>query len=398
MSSTTPLFSLLLLLFLPLPLLAQHTTSEVLSRIEQNNTTLIALRQTAEAEKLANRAELGLPDPEVEYGYLWGKPSEIGNRQDLSITQTFDAATLSGMKHRVASLQNQGIDLQYQAERQQLLLQARLLLIDLTYCNALIREQQTRLDQAATLVQAEVKRLNQGDGTLLDRNNAQINHTHALAELQRTEAERTSILSQLALLNGGEPLDFTADTFEPVSLPLDFNAWYADNESRLPALQQAQNALLLSRKQLSLQRTACIPSLTLGFMSEKTHDEHYRGLTAGISIPLWNGRRKVQQAKADIIAAESQQIDAVTQQYGQLHALYEHALSLQSTVSTYRATLAQNDNTELLRKALDAGQISLIEYIGSLSIYYDLLDATLSSERDYQKAVAELTTSVTGEL
>ena len=73
-----------------LPLHAQHRYREVLSEIEQNNTSLKALRETSNAEKLDNRSDCFLPDPEVGYNFLWGAPAPIGNRKDLSISQSFD--------------------------------------------------------------------------------------------------------------------------------------------------------------------------------------------------------------------------------------------------------------------------------------------------------------------
>ena len=380
----------LLFLSASLPLMAQQSINEALSLIEQHNTTLIALRQTAEAEKLDNRTDLGLPDPEVEYGFLWGKPSAIGNRHDLSISQTFDAATLSGLKHKVANLKNEGVEIQYRAERMALLLRAQQLLIDLTCSNALIKALQSRLDYASKIVTAEDRKLQQGEGTKLDCNNARLNHTKALAAIAQAEAERAEIQAELSQLNGGDELDFTLTTFPEEALPIDFNAWYADVEGRLPDLLQAQNDLLLSRKQVALSRSECLPALTLGFMSEKTDEEHFRGITAGISIPLWSGRRKIRQAKAEALAAEARQLDAVTQHYGQLRALYNRALGLQSTAQIYRQALDESNNTQLLNKALDAGEISLIDYISEISLYYDLLDEALNAERDYHKTLAEL--------
>lgn len=380
----------LLFLSASLPLMAQQSIDEALSLIEQHNTTLIALRQTAEAEKLDNRTDIGLPDPEVEYGFLWGKPSAIGNRHDLSISQTFDAATLSGLKHKVANLKNEGVEIQYRAERMALLLRAQQLLMDLTCSNALIKALQSRLYYASKIVTAEDRKLQQGEGTKLDFNNARLNHTKALAAIAQAEAERADILAELSLLNGGEELDFTLTSFPDDALPIDFNAWYADVEGRLPDLLQAQNDLLLSRKQVALSRSECLPALTLGFMSEKTDEEHFRGITAGISIPLWSGRRKIRQARAEALAAEARQLDAVTQHYGQLRALYNRAMRLQSTAQLYRQALDESNNTQLLNKALDAGEISLIDYISEIGLYYDLLDEALKAERDYHKTLAEL--------
>lgn len=48
------------------------------------------------------------------------------------------------------------------------------------------------------------------------------------------------------------------------------------------------------------------------------------------------------------------------------------------------------NSTDLLKKALDAGEISLLEYILEIGLYYDTVNQALEAERDYQKAYAEL--------
>ena len=72
------------------PVWAQNGMNDVLHAIEENNTALKALRESTDAEKLNNRTGIFLSNPEVEVGYLWGNPAEIGNRTDFSITQSVD--------------------------------------------------------------------------------------------------------------------------------------------------------------------------------------------------------------------------------------------------------------------------------------------------------------------
>jgi len=77
---------------------AQTSIEEVLHEVEQNNTTLVALKQRVNAETIGNKTDLSLPNPEVEFNYLFGSPSSIGNRTDISVTQGFDFPTVYGRK------------------------------------------------------------------------------------------------------------------------------------------------------------------------------------------------------------------------------------------------------------------------------------------------------------
>jgi len=56
----------------------------------------------------------------------------------------------------------------------------------------------------------------------------------------------------------------------------------------------------------------------------------------------------------------------------------------------YRQSLANVNNTDLLKKALDTGEISLLDYIVEIGLYYTTVNQALEAERDFQKAIAEL--------
>lgn len=127
----------ILLSLLSLYVSAQDTFSPILSQIEQNSTTLQALQKQMEAQKVAYRTGLTPRAPEVQFGYLWGSPSPIGNRKDVSIRQEFDFPTAYASRNRLASKQGEAAEWQYRQERMQLLLKAQQICIRLVYSNAL---------------------------------------------------------------------------------------------------------------------------------------------------------------------------------------------------------------------------------------------------------------------
>ena len=92
----------IIVFFASISLYAQNSVVTVLKAVEENNTTLKALKETTKAQKLENKTGIYLSNPEVEFNYLWGNPSAIGNRTDFSISQTFDIPTITGMKSKIA--------------------------------------------------------------------------------------------------------------------------------------------------------------------------------------------------------------------------------------------------------------------------------------------------------
>ena len=143
-----------------IPLYARNNIKEILSSIEENNTTLKTLREEVKAQHLGNRTGIYLANPELEFNYLWGRPGNVGSRKDFSVRQTFDIPTVTGMKSRLADDKNRLVDLQYKSDRLNILLEAKQYCIDLVYYNALRKELELRLRHARTIADAYQKRLN----------------------------------------------------------------------------------------------------------------------------------------------------------------------------------------------------------------------------------------------
>ncbi|MDR2765228.1 MAG: TolC family protein [Tannerella sp.] len=371
-------------------LAAQDNIDRVLSSVEANNTTLKALREGLEAQKLENRTGIFLENPELGFNYLWGTPGSIGNRTDVNVSQKFDIPTLSGLKSRVADGQNQLAELQYLSGRMDILLEAKQNCLDLIYFNALKKETEKRFGHAGTIAEAYDKKLKQGDVNRLEYNKAQLNLSAAEGEMARIGIERNALLSELKKFNGGQDIALDDVRFDDVSFPLDFEAWYAQAEQRNPVLAYVRQEVEVGRKRVSLSKAMGLPSFSGGYLSEKVAGEHFQGITFGVSIPLWENKNRVRQAKAAVRAAEMRSEDAKQQLYSRLQILYNRAAGLKLTAEKYRKSLDSLNNTELLGKALDAGEISLLEYIVEMGLLYETVNKTLEAERDFNKAYAEL--------
>ena len=371
-------------------LFAQNNMSSVLSSIEENNTTLKALRESAEADKLENRTGLTLSNPEVGFNYLWGNPGNIGNRTDFSVTQTFDIPTITGMKSRVANEKNNLIQWQYKADRMNILLEAKQYCIELIYYNALKKELDLRLQHAETIAEDYKQRMDRGDANILEYNKVRLNLSTIQGEMSKIDVERNALIEQLKRLNGGNEVRLDDYQFGNVELPLNFGDWYVQAEQNNPVLAYVKQEIEVSKRQVSLSKAMGLPTFSAGYMSEKVVGQRYQGISVGVSIPLWENKNRVRQAKAAVRAAESREADSKQQFYGQLQILYSRTFGLKATAESYRKSMETANSTDLLKKALDAGEISLLEYILEIGLYYDTVNQALEAERDYQKAYAEL--------
>lgn len=371
-------------------LFAQDNIKSVLNTIEQNNTTLKALREAVDAQKLENRTGIYLADPEVGFNYLWGNSASVGNRQDISVTQRFDFGTLSGLKSRVANGKNELLEWQYKADRMNLLLEAKRYCLDLIYYNSLLRELEIRLVHAEAIVAGQKERLKRGDGNMLEYNNVELNLAAVKGEISRVETERNSAISQLTRLNGGLKLTFNEVRFPSIDMPADYERWYATAEEKNPILSYVRQEVELSKKQVSLGRSMGLPTFSAGYMSENVVGQRYQGVSIGLSVPLWSNKNRVKQAKKAVSAAVSKQADTKQQFFSQLEILYFRTLGLKKAAEVYRSSLTNANNSALLKQALDAGQISMLDFMVQIGLYYNTVNQALQAELDYQKAFAEL--------
>lgn len=326
----------------------------------------------------------------MEFTRLWGTPTTIGNRTDIAISQGFDIATISGMKARQARRRGELIDLGFASERTKILLEAKLYCIELVHYNRLARELDVRLQYAQILADGYARKLENGDANRLELGKAQLNLSTVQGEIVRNEVERATLRAELQRLNGGVALTFDDTDFPPAVLPADFESRWANASERSPALEYIRRGVEVARREVSLARVEGLPEFSVGYMRERTLGQHYQGVTVGMSIPLWQNRNRVKQAKAAFGASEARAEDAKVQIYEQLHNLYARASRLGSLAAESRQALAESTSAELLRKALDAGEISLLDYIVEMSLYYDAATRTLDAERDFQHAYAAL--------
>lgn len=370
---------------------AKTTVQTAITDIERNNITLKALRKACDAEKIGNATGNYLEDPEVEFSYSWGSPADIGTRQDISVTQSFDIPTILGKKRKVAEMKNEMAEWQYRADRMNILLEARLLLIDMVYYNKMLLELAKRKTSAQVIMDAQKLRLDKGDGNILEYNNARMMFSTVEVETEQMETERNAVHSQLVRLNGGSDVTVDLYEFEPISLPLDFSEWFERKAETIPALAYMASSTALSKKELSVAKAMRFPAVSIGYVRENTLGQYYHGVSVGMSIPLWNRKNTVRQAKVAAEAAQYRQDNAVSQYRGQLEVLYNRTLGLRKTVEEYRLMLRETSSEALLAKALDAGEISVIEYSVQMGAYYELADKALAAERECQKAFAELT-------
>lgn len=368
---------------------AQNSLDSLIVTIERNSTALQASLKRAEAEKYANNTGKYLSNPELEIGYLLGNPSSLGERTNISIKQSFDFPTAYFIRGNIASMKDEQSQSAYLSSRQEILLQAKLLCTELVYRNALVSEYSRQAADAKRIGQAYQSRYERGDIGIIDYRKAMLHHLTAENAVATQTIERAHLLESLQALNGGIAIKFedTAMTLSPVP---EFESWYADAEQTNPGLQRTAQEMNIAERQQSLSRAQTLPKFSLGYLGEYSGDSKFNGISAGISIPLWENKNSVQHAKAHMQSAQSAEADLRLQLRHELKALHARLISLIVSTEQYRAGLNSLDNSKTLTKALYLGEISITEYLLETASYFDAKSELLSMERLLNRAAVEL--------
>ncbi|TAJ14715.1 TolC family protein [Marinilabiliaceae bacterium JC017] len=369
---------------------AQESVDEVMHQIEMNNQTLKVMRQTTEAVKLDNRMGLNPANPKVEFGYLWGSPEAIGNRQDLSITQEFDFPTAYHYRRKMSESLNQQVDVTYQMRRTEVMLEARELCYQMVYLNAYAEALAVRLTHAEKIASAYHAMFKEGEANILERNKADLNLLNARKELEANATEQKTVLLQLAALNGGNPIEIKTTRLPDALVPLNFDDWFSQYVDAIPQYVLQKQGIEVNQLNEKLNKALNLPKVSAGYTLENVVGEQYQGVTVGLSIPLWENKNTVKKVKAEGLAAQSRVEDTRLYLYHGLKVLHEKALQLKRMDQDYQQALQSLNNTDLLTTALEAGEISILEYLMEIQIYYDTVNKALDVRRELQLAAARL--------
>ncbi len=378
--------------FLPAAAQSSFPFETILQEVEEHSPRIGALKAQLNASLSEIRQSNVLEDPEVEFAYFFGDPSSVGNRWDLGVSQSFDFPTTYLHRRRAARQAGVNVQWQYRAERQDILLQAHQLCIEWVYYNGAIAFSERQLTMADQLEKAAARQLEAGDLSILDYNKVRMDLQTRKSDRERLLMEREAVVLELQALNGDYPLSLTdtAYAFLPQALPADFETWWEEVAARSPMLRYAEGEVERARQEVRVAQSEWWPKLSLGYASENGKEESLYGVVLGVSLPAWNNRHKVRQARAAETAARQEALDKRLVFMSQLRSLHMKAQTQYRAVAELADLLRSQDTERLLAKAYEEGALTKEEYLTSRIEYLDLQRQLLSDQRDYQLSLSEL--------
>jgi outer membrane protein, heavy metal efflux system len=369
---------------------AQSSVEVILKQVETNNKSLQSNHKYWEARRAEFKTGLNPYDPQVEYDYLFGSPVGAGNQEDFTITQRLDFPTTYKRKRELSREQVAQTRLQQSVYRQNILLEAKLLLLEVIYLNKRAAELSRRRSQTEQLVVDYQKKLEKGDVIILDVNKAKLQ----LLNIQNEEALNTNALelaaTKLSLINGGVEISITDTTYPELPVVPDFETLDSMIEARDPIVKVYAQDKVTQQRAVSVQRSLNLPKIETGYHSQGILGQSYRGFHAGVTIPLWENRNRVKAAEANLEHAKANEETHRVEHRLENKQHYQQLEVRRNYMLEYYRLMSSLNNLPLLEKALRLGQITIIEFFQDQNYYFSTHDKYLQLEWEYQQAVARL--------
>lgn len=362
---------------------------EMLKVIEENNVQLQALREENEATLLEAKSENSLENTSIEYSPFFRRDADGVASSELVVKQGFDFPTLYASRNKSNRLRQKVLDLQYRTARREILLQAKVACQNLVYFNKVEELLQQRTANAQSLLALYNKRVEKGDATLIELNRIKMDCMNIEKEKAGVEAERNATLQTLASLNGNAPV--TVDFKEYGITEVE------ENEQELVRRIMESDWLLLQNEaaakagaqQVRVTKQNWIPKLEVGYRRNTDMETGSNGFLVGASFPLFSNSKKVKIARAREATARLELENSRIETEKRIHTLLYNARKMRSVMDIYDIELMYS-TLAMLQRAVEAGEISIIDYYREADSIYANLHSFLDVEKEYHNAMAEL--------
>lgn len=367
-----------------------QSINDILKSVEQNNKELQAMNERGKAQALDIDAQNNLSDPSIEYSPFFAKGVSGVASSELVVKQGFDFPTLYAARSKSGKLQKDVVNLDYLASRCNILLSAKQLCLDLILLNQEHELLEKRRKNAEELLAMYETRMKNGDATILELNKVKMDRMNVQTEVTQNETAHQTALQSLLALNGNMPLEFDQTDYPISQDVVDYEALYDKAVASELTLRSARADVLASEQNVKVNKQNWLPKFEVGYRRNTDGSDASNGFMVGASFPLFSGRNKLKSAKAKLQESTLQLDNVKVQTENNVRSKVNEMKQLRKAADTYDTALL-NSTLDLLRKAVEGGELSIIEYYVEADAIYKNLQTQMQLENKYQKAYAELT-------
>lgn len=380
-------FNLFIAAFLFSGAVQAQSIDEILRSIEQNSPELKSQQQATHAAQMEVQTLNNLEDPSVEYSPFFAKGVEGVASSELVVKQGFDFPTLYAARKKQGKLQQEVLNRRNEMNRREVLLRAKTLCLDLIRLNQEQKLLEQRKKNAEELLALFNERLEKGDANILEVNKIKMERMNVQTEVAQNAAAHRNALQQLLAMNGNLPLEFACSSYPVLTPVTSYSALYDEVMTTDATLLEADATARAADKELSVNRQNWLPKLEVAYRRNTSLGEKSNGFLVGGSIPLFSKRKRTQIARAQAISAQLQRDDVRLKTEANIQSQFNEIQQLNEAMQAYDIPL-MHQTLDLLKQAVTAGQLSIIDYYVEAEGVYRNLQAYMEIENQYQKMVA----------
>ena len=362
---------------------------EILQQIARNNPQLHAQDKARNAEKIELKTSNNLDRTAVSYSPFFANGVQGIASSELVVSQDFDFPTLYAGRNKMIKKQSEALDTRFESLRRDVLLDARLLCIQLVHQQKLANVLKRQHDCMARLTSHCETNLQQGNATVMDLNKTRLEGMKLTTAMEDCNAQIAEIKTTLTALNGNKELAFDGIAYPTIdALPDDATllAQYMANDLELKSAQ-LQNETI--NREISLTRQENLPSLSVGYRRNTALEERSHGFLVGAAVPLFSNRNRTRAAKARLESAEAETEHQRIHTEAQIRSLISQMHATRNALQAYDAALMQT-SMDTFVKACQEGEISVIDCCREQADILEKMQEMLELEQQYHLIVASI--------
>ena len=362
---------------------------EILQQIARNNPQLHAQDKARNAEKIELKTSNDLDRTAVSYSPFFANGVQGIASSELVVSQDFDFPTLYAGRNKMIKKQSEVLDTRFESLRRDVLLDARLLCIQLVHQQKLATVLKRQHDCMARLTSHCETNLQQGNATVMDLNKTRLESMKLTTAMEECNAQISEIKTTLTALNGNKELALDGIAYPTIdALPDDATllSQYLANDLELKSAQ-LQNETI--NREISLTRQENLPSLSVGYRRNTALEERSHGFLVGAAVPLFSNRNRMRAAKARLESAEAETEHQRIHTESQIRSLISQMHATRNALQAYDAALMQT-SMDTFVKACQEGEISVIDCCREQADILEKMQEMLELEQQYHLIVASI--------
>ncbi len=359
------------------------TFSEYLENVKNSNVSYLAEKYNVDIADAAVKASKVFPDPELSVSYANNQnwDLQMGYGVDAELSYTLELGGKRKVRMRLAQSEKEMTEALLEDYFRNLRADATIAYLEALKQKALLEIQRSSYHQMARLAQADSIRFRLGDITEVDALQSKLEASTMLNNLYESEGELHDALVQLALLQGspnvelpdsiGDDLAYYQRYFDLSTLITEAQNNRADLQAALKSNEVSQNNLRLARANRAIDLGISIGGTYSSIVrNEIAPAPAFKGIMAGVSIPLKFSNTNKGELRAARFAAEQQerQYEAVQLQISaEVVQAYHQYMTACRQVEQFNTGLLQEAETIFQKKrySYERGETSILEVLNA---------------------------------